>query len=172
MMMQILDAGGLEALTDRVRAADEGNPRGYFELEAVKETRNDASWVNGASGKCVKVIFLLLSALPPGHHYKVIFMRRNVTSVVASQQALLARMGKAASGLPPDKLAQVYVAEVDKISLWITEQTNIDVLWVDYEAVIEGAEDVVAEVAEFLGGGFNLDAMRSAVDPQLRHHRA
>ena len=93
MMMQMLDAGGLSALTDQVRAADESNPRGYFELEAVKNTREDASWVEAASGKCVKVNFLLLNALPPGHRYRVIFMRRNVMSVVASQQALLAHMG-------------------------------------------------------------------------------
>ena len=41
-MMQMLAAGGMELLTDQVRRADEDNPRGYFELEAVKRTRQDA----------------------------------------------------------------------------------------------------------------------------------
>ena len=37
MMMQMLHAGGLEIVTDAVRAADGSNPKGYFEFEAVKE---------------------------------------------------------------------------------------------------------------------------------------
>ena len=36
LMMQMLSAGGLPALTDDLREADESNPRGYFEFEPVK----------------------------------------------------------------------------------------------------------------------------------------
>ncbi len=36
LMMQMLQAGGIELLTDGRRAPDENNPRGYFEHEAVK----------------------------------------------------------------------------------------------------------------------------------------
>jgi hypothetical protein len=43
LMMQMLAAGGMALLTDNVRAADEDNPRGYFEYEAVKRTKRDAS---------------------------------------------------------------------------------------------------------------------------------
>ena len=37
MMMQMLQAGGLEILTDAVRMADASNPKGYLEFEAVKD---------------------------------------------------------------------------------------------------------------------------------------
>src|SRR5262245_31251584 len=53
LMMQMLDAGGLPALTDSIRAQDDDNPRGYFELEAVKRTRNDPSWLDEARGRVV-----------------------------------------------------------------------------------------------------------------------
>ena len=39
LMMQMLAAGGLPALTDGERAADDSNPRGYFEYEPVKRLR-------------------------------------------------------------------------------------------------------------------------------------
>ncbi|HVV44348.1 MAG TPA: alkaline phosphatase family protein, partial [Bryobacteraceae bacterium] len=48
MLMQMLSAGGLPALTDGVRSADEDNPRGYFELEAVKQMQNGAPWLEEA----------------------------------------------------------------------------------------------------------------------------
>ena len=36
MMMKMLAEGGLEIVTDAIRTADDDNPNGYFELEAVK----------------------------------------------------------------------------------------------------------------------------------------
>ncbi len=41
LMMQMLEAGGMPVLTDDLREADEDNPRGYYELEAVKRTKDD-----------------------------------------------------------------------------------------------------------------------------------
>ena len=37
MLMQMLAAGGLPVLTDDKRAADDSNPRGYYEFEAAKK---------------------------------------------------------------------------------------------------------------------------------------
>ena len=36
-MMQMLEAGGLPAQTDGERGADNNNPRGYLEWEAIKQ---------------------------------------------------------------------------------------------------------------------------------------
>jgi hypothetical protein len=41
MMMKMLEAGGLEPLTDNIRIADEDNPKGYFEFERVKQIVHD-----------------------------------------------------------------------------------------------------------------------------------
>lgn len=48
MMMQMLEAGGLEVATDGQRAPDRHNQRGYFELEATKRLREDASFLDSA----------------------------------------------------------------------------------------------------------------------------
>ena len=65
-MMQMLQAGGLPAFTDRVRSADEGNPRGYFEFEPVKRLRIDRSWLPQARGHAIKIIHLLLRRTAAG----------------------------------------------------------------------------------------------------------
>ena len=84
MMMSMLEAGGIPLLTDGVRTADRDNPRGYYELEAVKQTDRDPSWLDDAPGKAVKVISQLLPELPPQHRYRAIFVRRNLDEVLAS----------------------------------------------------------------------------------------
>ena len=84
LMMQMLEAGGMPVLTDGIRDADEDNPRGYYELEAVKRTKDDPAWLHGAPGKVVKMIYLLLYDLPTTYNYRIIFMRRPLSEVVAS----------------------------------------------------------------------------------------
>src|SRR5687768_13248036 len=70
MMMQMLAAGGLPLVTDEVRGADESNPEGYFELEAVKDLDKpiDPIWLRAARGRGVKIVSPLLEYLPDTHN--------------------------------------------------------------------------------------------------------
>jgi hypothetical protein len=97
MMMQMLEAGGMQLLTDGVRQADEQNPKGYYELEAVKglDKGEDTPWLADARGKAVKIISFLLTWLPDTYDYGVIFMERNLDEVVMSQNAMLRHRGHA-----------------------------------------------------------------------------
>ncbi len=95
MMMQMLQAGGLEILTDAVRTPDGSNPKGYFEFEAVKDLDKGPppAWLTGARGKAVKIVSSLVRWLPESHDYQVIFMRRNLDEVILSQNKMLADRG-------------------------------------------------------------------------------
>jgi hypothetical protein len=76
MMMKMLEAGGIEIVTDHLRQADDDNPKGYYELEAVKHLQNDARWMHYMRGKALKVVSSLLFYVPLSLPYKIIFMRR------------------------------------------------------------------------------------------------
>ena len=54
-LFELVGQAGIPVLTDNIRVADEDNPKGYYEFEAVKRTRKDASWVKAAPGKRAKV---------------------------------------------------------------------------------------------------------------------
>ena len=86
MMMKMLDAGGIPPITDNIRSADEDNPKGYYEFERVKKMPGgDTGWMKDAQGKAVKVIAALIEHLPEGYTYKVLFMRRDMDEILASQ---------------------------------------------------------------------------------------
>src|ERR1051325_1747836 len=99
MMMQILLAGGMQVASDGVRGHDEDNPRGYFELEAVKSLCSETSkrLIESLRGKTVKILSHLLYNLPPEFQYRLIVMRRNLFEVLLSQKAMLERTGRRAS---------------------------------------------------------------------------
>jgi hypothetical protein len=105
MMMQMLAAGGMPALADNLRQADEDNPRGYYEFERVKEVATDSSWLDEAEGKAVKMVYRLLYDLPADRSYRVIFMIRSLDEVIASQQVMLERSGTASDALDDAQLA-------------------------------------------------------------------
>jgi hypothetical protein len=172
LMMRMLEAGGVPALTDQARAADADNPRGYYEFEPVKRTKQDPGWLRGARGKAVKMVHLLLYDLPlAGESYRVIFMRRKLTEVVASQAAMLQRTGRQGSSLPADRLMQVYDDQVRKALAWLRSQPAFLVLEVDYNALLAAPEPVIASIAGFLDLP-DTQAMRAVIEPALYRQRS
>lgn len=171
MMMQMLEAGGLDVLIDHVRATDEDNLKGYYELEAVKATGRDPSWLAGAGGKAVKVIYLLLKDLPARYEYRVIFMRRDLAEVVRSQQAMLARRGESGAGLGAEQMADVFARQLERVDQWLAEQANFQRLDVPYREVITDPRSHARRIEEFLGRPLDIVAMEAVVDPALYRQR-
>ena len=172
LMMQMLAAGGLPVLSDGERAPDDDNPRGYLELEAVKRTRQDPSWVERARGKVVKVVHALLRDLPAGHQYQVVMMHRNLDEVVASQRAMLARLGRPGANLPDVRLGEILGTQLAEVEKWLQRQPNFRVLVVEHRDCLARPAWVAAEVNRFLGGGLDEHRMAGVVDPALHRQRA
>jgi hypothetical protein len=167
MMMKMLTAGGLELLTDNIRAADEDNPKGYFEFERVKQIENDKAWLEDARGRVVKLISALLKHLPPVYNYKVIFMRRAMPEILASQREMLIRRGEPADAVPDDKMAAMFNKHVAQVESWLAAQPNIDVLYVSYNEVMKDSRPQAERIKLFLGRSLNVEEMVDVVDRSL-----
>jgi hypothetical protein len=171
MMMKMLEAGGLEPLTDNIRTADEDNPKGYFEFERVKQIENDKAWLEDARGRVVKLISALLKHLPPSYNYKVIFMRRAMPEILASQRQMLIRRGEPADAVPDDKMAAMFEKHVAQVETWLAAQPNIETIYVSYNEVMKAARPHAELVNKFLGGTLNVDAMVGVADAALYRQR-
>jgi hypothetical protein len=171
LMMQMLSAGGIPALTDEVRAADEDNPRGYLEFERVKRIKQDTSWLDEARGKVVKMVHLLLYDLPPDRPYRVVFMRRNLDEVLASQRKMLERQGKQGAQISEAQLRKVFDDQVKKVTAWMGTQPNVKAIEVVYHELVDDPTSHAMRLNEFLGGSLNVGAMAGAVDPKLYRNR-
>jgi len=172
LAMQMIHAGGIPALTDGQRTSDDSNPRGYFELERVKQLKQDKSWLDDAAGKVVKVIHLLLAELPDDRPYRVVFMQRDLREVVQSQATMLARSGRAGGQLPPERLIAVYEQQLKTVEQWLAARPNFSVLRVPYAQLVSDPSGVVPTVNAFLGGTLDEARMRAAVDPGLHRNKA
>lgn len=173
MMMQMLEAGGLAIFTDRLRQPDESNKKGYFEHEAVKNLARNKSWLPEASGKCVKVIAQLIPHLPLNYRYKVIYMQRNTSEVISSQEKMRLRMGEVPhSEDTREGLRKSFENTSDAVRDWMAKHQNFDVFYVDYASVIEDPKAWATQINGFVGGDLDETAMAGEVDGRLRRERA
>lgn len=177
MMMQMLAAGGLAPLTDGVRTADESNPEGYFELEAVKEldkalsTQDGLAWLANARGKAVKILTPLLQYLPETYNYRVILMLRPLDEVVASQNTMLARAGEATDVVPTGSVITQYETHLRKVRALLDSRACFETLTVRYGDVLADPHGQAARVGRFAGGGLAVDRMAAAVHERLYRNR-
>ncbi len=173
MMMSLLEAGGMAILTDSVRAADEDNPKGYYEFERVKQIAHDWAWLADARGKAVKIISELLMRLPPDtpYRFKVIFMQRNMAEILASQRQMLIRRGEPADAVSDDLLARLFARHLTRFDAWVAQQPGIEILYVSYNAMLETPVEHAQQVNEFLGGTLAVAKMVAVVDKALYRQR-
>jgi hypothetical protein len=178
MVMQMLEAAGMPLLIDEVRAPDEDNPRGYYEFEAVKRLKDDASFLGAASGRAVKIVSPLLPFLPPDYDYRVLFVERALSQVLDSQRAMLERGA-----------ARAFSRGLEQVKDWIGDQANIRVCEVSHAQVIAFPTESARRIADFLapilpgpdesatglskgaGADLRIDRMASTVDGSLHRHR-
>src|SRR5512140_1614791 len=172
MMMKMLAEGGLSILTDSIRTADEDNPNGYFELEQVKQlAEGQKDWLANADHKLVKVISALHEHLPPEHHYKVLFMERQIPEIVASQRKMLARRNETSAVGDAEMEAQ-FQEHLKAIKYWLARQPNMEVMYVDYNHMMADPDAYCPKIAAFIGLPLDVGKMRAVPNERLYRNRA
>jgi hypothetical protein len=172
MAMKMLEAGGLELVIDHERAADEDNPKGYYEDERVKnlEKSTDRSWIRQARGKGIKVISRLVRSLPLDTRYRVILMRRDLDEVLASQRKMLERLGEQ-DGADDGRMRDLLEKDLWQAT-WFMKHHRGNFDWIDvhYHQVLADPEAHARRIAGLVGG-LDVRKMAEMVDPELYRNR-
>jgi hypothetical protein len=174
MAMQMLAAGGVGVVTDNVRKAGEDNPKGYYEDERVKDLHKDEedrTWLKNARGKAIKIISFLLKDLPETNNYKVIFMRRDLPEVLASQQKMLDRRGEK-NEIEDEKMLEIWKDHLWRVDYLLKHSDHLDYLEIPYKDVVADPLTEARRMKAFLGLPLDPEQMAGAVDAKLYRNRA
>ena len=172
MAMKMLEAGGMQIVTDGEREADADNPRGYYEDERVKDLAKatDKSWLRASRGRAVKVISFLLKDLPPNLNYKVILMRRDLTEVLASQRKMLDRRGET-DDTPDERMLELWQGQMWRVNYLLRHAPKFEWVEIGYRDALLRPAAAAARIAELVDG-LDERAMAEVVDPALYRNRA
>ena len=172
MMMKMLDAAALSIMTDNERAADEDNPKGYFEYARVKDLKDevDKSWVREARGQVLKVISHLLETLPNENFYRVILVRRDFDEIIASQNKMLERRGEE-NRVADSTVKEAYIRHLVDIRYMVRRRPNFEMIEVQFMQAMEAPRSFATDVNKFLGGNLDVESMMAVVDLELYRNR-
>ena len=167
MMMQMLEAGGLTPFTDNKRIADEDNPNGYYEHEAIKRLPSDNRVIYDTSGKVLKVVSSLLRFLPANMEYKIILMNRPVHQVLTSQEKLKQNLNKLHPNSSVFEMDKLLENSYLKAKSFIENQRNMEFLEVSYQDVLNSPDATINELIKFIGINLDGNQMKDKVDKKL-----
>lgn len=171
MMMRMLAYGGMEIMKDEIRKADEDNPHGYFEFEAVKNIKQNHQWLDDAQGKTFKMVSMLLYDLPPDKSYHIIFLKRDLNEVLASQKKMLKRSGRSSDAADDIEMKALFENHLVQIEAWLKKQKNMHVLYVHFGEVLSNPQKNGEKINQFLGGPLDVEKMVKAVDTSLYRNK-
>lgn len=172
LMMQVLEAGGYPLLTDGQRAADESNPKGYYEYEAIRELQRDPSVIEAAKDRAIKVISALLPHLPRQHRYRVLFMRRPLLEIAMSQHRMRFRTSGDLQDLEKKVLPMLEKHLESTLSV-LRNAEQVKLLEVDYHELVRSPQPIIDQIVQFLGQDSlpHADQMLQAIDSKLHRQR-
>ncbi|MGA1824822.1 MAG: sulfotransferase domain-containing protein [bacterium] len=173
MMMKMVEAGGVEIATDGIRSADDDNPKGYYELERVKDLdkHKDKSWLIALRGKAVKIISYFLKELPDENNYKVIFIERNLQEISASQNKMLSNRGEPLDPANERKIIEKFETHLKKVRYMLCKTPHFETIFINHREVLNNPYEQAKRVNKFLGGCLNEEKMTGVVDQNLYRNR-
>ncbi len=171
MMMRMLEAGGIPALTDELRTPDDDNPNGYYEFEDVKSIEDYSTWIDRAPGHSVKMVYSLLKHLPADREYRVLFMRRNVDEILQSQKKMLERKG-ITTDIPDATMKALFERELRQFYSWIPTQSHLKLVNISYNDLLSNPEGTIDQINRHFDETLDTEAMVQLVDPNLYRNRA
>ena len=172
LMMKMLGAAKFDLVYDNLRCPDENNPNGYYEYTKVKYLKNgDTHWLKHARGKVIKIVSTLLSSLPPEHTYKIVFMNRSMNEIIASQSKMLEMQKKYTDQSDDAQMANFFAKHLNHTRKWIAEQTNMEIVYVNYNELLSTPTIPLSDVNNFLDSHLDIASMEKIINPHLYRNR-
>ena len=176
LMMQMLVAGGIPAITDQKRTADEHNPKGYLEWENIKRIAEEPELLDGDEfdGQVIKTVSVLLKSMPREHDYKVIFMQRPIGQIAASQAQMIEKLGTEGAKLSAAEIQKSLQNHRQETLQWLETADHMESLEIRYPELIDSPENCITAIHEFLGAELltSPEEMNSVIDPNLFRQRS
>ncbi len=137
----------------------------------MKRLAREPQAIAGAEGKDVKVISSLFWTLPADRYYNVLLLQRPVEEVVASQAAMLQRLGAAPPALPGLALSAALTAHLKQVEAWMSKQAHLRVCLFSYHSLLRDPQRAALNMRAFLRLDLDAAAMAAQVTPELCRQR-
>ena len=118
------------------------------------------------------MISFLIKDLPDDNDYRVIFMRRDLDEVLASQNKMIDRLGTTDTSAQDEAMKEAYRNDIVRVRLLCKKRDNFELIETHYKSTVETPAQTASGVNAFLGGRLDEAEMLAAVDSSLYRNRS
>ncbi len=167
LMMQLFEAAEVSICSDAIRQHDENNPKGYYELEAVKGIVKSNSFLKDVDGKVIKIVAPLVQFIDLSLDYRVVFMLRDLDEVVQSQEKMVQKDQQDQK----EKFKTMYALHIEK-SRQFLKSHQIPFIEIQHRELVSNPKAVLPKLMEFCGWSVSIETLLAVVDPSLYRNRS
>jgi hypothetical protein len=157
LVMQMLEAGGMECFKDFI------NP-------AQKNSTEYNSILEHTGNKAVEITASNLLYLPDNYQYKIIFVERELIENVMSHHKEIRRYKREAEEFPM-QLWEEFKQVLVRVKAYIDRHPNIDSLTLNHHEILNDPISAAIEIVVFLNRDMDINRMHSIVNSDLNHYR-
>jgi len=114
----------------------------------------------------------LLTHLPDEFDYDIIFMRRDLNEIIASQSKMIENRKTNGTDLNNENLIRTYKRHLKDIYTWMGPKTNIRTISIQYQNLIKKPNATAVSLVNFLDTPLDTTAMAAVIDAKLYRNRA
>jgi hypothetical protein len=166
LMMQLFNAANASIATDSIRVEDENNPKGYYELEAVKGIVKNNSFLKELNGKTIKIVAPLVTFIDLSLQYRVVFMLRDLDEVVQSQEKMVGKDQQDQK----EKFKSMYALHIEKSRQFLLTH-SIPFIEIQYKELLQNPETCLQGLIDFCGWETPMVELKSVIDDSLYRNR-
>jgi hypothetical protein len=165
-MMQLFKAANADIATDAIREEDENNPKGYYELEAVKSIVKNNAFLKELNGKSIKIVAPLVTFIDLSLEYRVVFMLRDLDEVVQSQEKMVGKDQQDQK----EKFKSMYALHIEK-SRQFLHAHHIPFIEIQHRELLQNPDSSLQHLIDFCGLETSLEELKSVIDDSLYRNR-
>lgn len=165
MLMQILDGGNIPLIFDEKRKTDEHNPEGYYEMaggKIINLLQKNPKHVDKFKGKGFFKVTAYGLLFLPKRKYRIVFIERNMEEVLDSMEKM--RKGE---DLGREEITESLTKLLHHVKKLLAQRVDMDVLYVNYNRILQNPPQEIKRIGDFLGEEFNLEGAISRVNRKL-----
>lgn len=166
LMMQLFKAANASIATDSIREEDENNPKGYYELEAVKGIVKNNTFLKEYDGKAIKIVAPLVTFIDLSLEYRVVFILRDLDEVVQSQEKMVGKDQQDQK----EKFKKMYALHIEK-SRQFLQAHAIPFIEIHHRELLQNPDNSLQRLIDFCGWETPMAELKSVIDDSLYRNR-
>jgi hypothetical protein len=119
----------------------------------------------------VKVIAALVPYLPNFYTYRIIFMRRAMPEILASQRKMLINRSQDPNKFDDAMMTSIYAKHLELTDSWMDKQTNLQRIDINYNELLINPGVHISRVNQFVDGALDVISMQNVIDASLYRQR-